>query len=279
MAWMGRGVDGSRGSPKRLARGGGAVRERAMPRTRMTSSRVTVLASVVVMALATTPPSVAAQSVAAQNVAPAKVAPVKQIAVERMKAGTVKLDGRLDDAVWKTATFHADFEQKGNDRSYPARVKTEVAFVRDDDALYVGARMQKEAHGGSRSLLGQRDDVGNAERFLVSLDTHRDRTTAYTFGVTVGGVRVDYMQARDLEGWRDDSFDPVWEARVDAGGETWTAELRIPFSQLRFSKAGEQIWGLNVRRWNPTTYLDVYWVVIPYDVSGWASRFGELRGI
>lgn len=247
------------------------MRERT---ARMTPRRVNALACAIAVAVAGTPPSVAAQ-----DAARAKIAPVKQITVERIRAGTVKLDGRLDDSVWKHATFHADFEQKGNDRSYPPRVRTEVAFLRDDEALYVGARMQNETGGASRSLLGNRDDVGNAERVLVSLDTRRDRTTAYTFGVTVGGVRVDYMQARDMEGWKDDSFDPVWEARVDVGAATWTAELRIPFSQLRFSNADGQIWGLNVRRWNPTTYLDVYWVVIPYDMSGWASRFGELRGL
>ena len=247
------------------------MRERA---ARLKSKCISAFACAVAIALAELP-----SSARAQDAARVKPAAVKQMTVERISAGTVKLDGRLDDSVWRHATFHSDFEQKGNDRSYPPRVRTEVAFLRDDEALYVGARMQNEAGGASRSLLGRRDDVGNAERILVSLDTRRDRTTAYTFGVTVGGVRVDYMQARDMEGWKDDSFDPVWEARVDAGAETWTAEMRIPFSQLRFSNAGEQIWGLNVRRWNPTTYLDVYWVVIPYDVSGWASRFGELRGL
>ena len=223
--------------------------------------------------------AVAPRCVSAQSSAPITPTVVKQITVERIGAGAVRLDGRLDDSVWKHAPFHADFEQKGNDRSYPPRVRTEVAFLRDDEALYVGARMQKEAGGASRRLLGSRDDVGNAERILVSLDTHRDRTTAYTFGVTVGGVRVDYLQSHDMEGWKDDSFDPVWEARVSVDSASWTAEMRIPFSQLRFSSAGDRIWGLNVRRWNPTTYLDVYWVVIPYNVSGWASRFGELRGL
>ena len=247
------------------------MRERT---ARMTPKRVSALTCAVAIALAGLAPGVAAQ-----DAARAKVVAPKQIIVERISAGSVKLDGRLDDSVWKQATFHSDFEQKGNDRSYPPRVRTEVAFLRDDEALYVGARMQNETGGASRSLLGRRDDVGNAERILVSLDTHRDRTTAYTFGVTLGGVRVDYLQARDMEGWKDDSFDPVWEARVDVGAATWTAELRIPFSQLRFAGAGEQVWGLNVRRWNPTTFLDVYWVVIPYDVSGWASRFGELRGL
>ena len=251
------------------------MRERA---ARLTPGRICALACAVALAVAATAPRASAQDAARVKAATVK-STVKQITVERISTGAVKLDGRLDDSVWKHATFHSDFDQKGNDRSYPPRVRTEVAFLRDDEALYVGARMQNEAGGGTRSLLGNRDDVGNAERILVSLDTHRDRTTAYTFGVTVGGVRVDYMQARDLEGWQDSSFDPVWQARVEAGPETWTAEMRIPFSQLRFSTGGDQIWGLNVRRWNPTTYLDVYWVVIPYDVSGWASRFGELHGL
>lgn len=247
------------------------MRERA---ARMTPRSVGAFACAMVIAVAGTP-----LRARAQDAARIKSTLLKQITVERIHAGLVKLDGRLDDSVWKHATFHSDFEQKGNDRSYPPRVRTEVAFLRDDEALYVGARMQKEAGDASSTLLGSRDDAGNAERILVSLDTHRDRTTAYTFGVTVGGVRVDYLQSHDMEGWKDDSFDPVWEARVDVGTETWTAEMRIPFSQLRFSTAGEKIWGLNVRRWNPTTYLDVYWVVIPYDMSGWASRFGELRGL
>jgi hypothetical protein len=226
------------------------------------------------------PPARPTTTAAAKPAAPTPpVAPVlKQMAVARV-TGAIELDGRLDDAAWAGATFRSDFEQKGNDRSYPPRIRTEVAFLRDDQALYVAARMQNEPDGASRALLGRRDDVGSAERFLVSLDTHRDLATAYTFGVTVGGVRVDHMHARDLEGWRDDSFDPLWDARVATEADSWTAELRIPFSQLRFAPGDEQVWGLNVRRWNPTTYLDVYWVVIPYETSGWASRFGELRGL
>jgi hypothetical protein len=224
-------------------------------------------------------PPAATRTAAAAPTQPAPVAkPPKTMAVGRL-GGAIALDGRLDDAAWAGVAFRSDFEQKGNDRAYVPRVRTEVAFLRDDDALYVAARMQNEANGASRALLGRRDDVGSAERILVSLDTFRDLATAYTFGVTVGGVRVDHMHARDLEGWKDDSYDPLWDARVSADAEGWTAELRIPFSQLRFSPGDDQVWGLNVRRWNPTTYLDVYWVVIPYETSGWASRFGELRGL
>jgi hypothetical protein len=109
----------------------------------MTPQRVQTLA--LAMALAAAP-----LSGAAQNVVKVDAAPVKQLTVQRIKAGTVKLDGRLDDTVWAKASFHSDFEQKGNDRSYPPRVRTEVAFVRDDEALYVAARMQNDVAGAPR---------------------------------------------------------------------------------------------------------------------------------
>src|SRR5262245_37136511 len=132
----------------------------------------------VTVALVGAPMSVAAQSAAPPPAVP--TAPrVKEITVQRINGKSINLDGRLDDAIWKQATFHSDFEQKGNERSYPPRVRTEVAFVRDDEALYVGARMQNEAQTAPRVLLGRRDEVGNAERILVSLDTQHDFTTAY----------------------------------------------------------------------------------------------------
>src|SRR5688572_17547228 len=146
--------------------------------------RMKTLACAVTIALGGTPLSVSAQAagpavaarhtsqaVAAENAGPAKTG-VKQITVERVKAGAVQVDGRLDDAVWARATFHSDFDHKGTDRSYPPRVRTEFAFLLDEEALYLGARMQNDVGGAPRVLLGRRDDAGSAERILVSLDTH-----------------------------------------------------------------------------------------------------------
>jgi hypothetical protein len=99
------------------------MRERT---ARMTSGGLSALAWALAIALAKAPPSVSAQ-----DAARVEAAPVKQITVERMSAG-LRLDGRLDDDAWKQATFHSDFLQKGNDRSYPPRLRTEVAFLRAD---------------------------------------------------------------------------------------------------------------------------------------------------
>lgn len=206
-------------------------------------------------------------------------APGKRMAATRIADGTIALDGRLDEGVWATVPFRDDFLQRGKDRGFDPRAETRIAVLYDDEALYVGARMEGDPEGGVGPRVGARDDAGNVDRILVSLDTDRDRTTAYTFGVTRGGVRLDYVQSRDTEGWRDESFDPAWAARVASDPAGWTAEMRIPFSQLRSASGDDQVWGLNVRRVDPASFLNVYWVVVPYDEAGWASRFGELHGL
>ena len=83
--------------------------------------------------------------------------------------------------------------------------------------------------------LGRRDLVSQAEHIFVSLDTYSDRRTAYTFGVTASGVRLDRYHPRDDEDFFDVGFDPVWEAQTSIDARGWTAELWIPFSQLRFN--------------------------------------------
>jgi hypothetical protein len=194
------------------------------------------------------------------------------------RTGAIQLDGRLDERSWDRAVFVFDFLQKGRLRGFPPRERTEVAFLYDDEALYVGARLQRRKPTEIRALVARRDDPGADERFLVSLDTYLDRQTAYTFGVTAGGVRLDFHHPRDRERDRDESFDPVWEAKTVVDSAGWTAEMRIPFSQLRFTRDAPT-WGVNLRRWDPETQMNAYWVVVPLFESGWASRFGNLTGL
>ena len=71
----------------------------------------------------------------------------------------------------------------------------------------------------------------------------------------------------------------MWEARTATNSSGWTAELWIPFSQLRFNDSPKQVWGLNVGRYTPTLNEEDYWVSIPRTVTAWASRFGDLIGL
>src|SRR3954465_7814249 len=98
-----------------------------------------------------------------------------------------KVDGRLDDAVWSTAVFVTDLVAKQPLEGAAPRALTRVAFAYDEDALYVGARMESERPGDVPVLLTRRDNYGVSETLIVALDTYFDRRTAYTFGVTSAG--------------------------------------------------------------------------------------------
>jgi hypothetical protein len=204
----------------------------------------------------------------------------KSATAVRVGAETIDVDGRLDEEVWRNAPAVSDFVQKEPIEGDAPTERTEVRFVYDDNALYVGARMFTRIPATIQAPLGRRDDVDNqTEHFFISLDTFFDHRTAYTFGVSAAGVRLDRYHPNDDEQTADEGFDPVWQAKIHVDEEGWTAELWIPFTQLRFNNTEEQVWGLNLRRFTPTLEEQDDWVLIPRTQRAWSSRFGELRGL
>ncbi len=191
-----------------------------------------------------------------------------------------KIDGRLDEALWKSAVAIDDFSQQ---RPVPGASPTErtiVYLVYDDQALYVGARMLRQRPDLIVRNMSRRDGQGNAERLTITLDPQRDRRTGVGFGVSASGVRSDFRhtQDEDMRG-RESQFDPVWAAAAHIDSTGWTAEMRIPFSQLRFPVGSEQQWGLQIDRWIPDKNEDLQWVMIPPSETGYISRFGTLTGL
>jgi len=197
----------------------------------------------------------------------------------RVPSGSVKLDGRLDEAFWERAQPLTDVLQAEPTEGAAPTDAMEVRFVYDEGALWVGARMHNTNAGRIQAPMSRRDSGDQAEYLQIELDTYHDRRTAYMFGVTASGVRLDHFHPTDNQDDTDAEFNPVWEARTSVDAQGWTAEMWIPFSQLRFNDAPERVWGLNVKRWVPTLNEEDYWVVIGRTARGWASRFGELRGI
>jgi hypothetical protein len=204
---------------------------------------------------------------------------VGAVTATRIKGATPRLDGRLDDAVWSTASWNSDFTQREPTEGAKATARTEVAFLYDDAALYIGARMQKGGDAPVRALVTRRDNQGSSDQIVVSLDSYHDRRTAYSFGVTAAGVRIDYFHSSDDQYNRDYSFDPVWEAQTEIVPSGWTAELRIPFTQLRFNAGEVQVWGVNLTRSIPALNEEDYLVLVRRNETGWSSRFAELRGV
>jgi hypothetical protein len=204
----------------------------------------------------------------------------KRAFATRLGGVAPRMDGRLDDAVWAQARWFSDFVQKEPVEGAAPTERTEVGILYDDEAIYVGARMYAADPAAIQRVVGRRDvNGGLSEHIWISFDSYRDRRTAYSFGVTASGVRIDWYHPVDHEYRIDMSFDPVWDARAVVDSLGWTAELRIPFSQLRYRPDSVQQWGMNVDRWIPSRNEDVFWVPVPRNEVGWSSRMGDLVGI
>jgi len=206
-------------------------------------------------------------------------APRKQMRASRISNGAVRLDGRLDDEVWSQAGKVSDFLQKEPVENGTPSGQTEVAIAYDDDAVYVGARMYCKNPEKLAMYLDRHDNQGPAEQFIVTLDSYHDHRTAYGFGVNVAGVRFDRYNSSDNEFDKDFSYNPVWEAATSRDTISWSCEMRIPFSQLRFHDQPVQTWGVQFNRWIPGNFEDIFWVVIPRNATGFSSWFGEMSGI
>ena len=205
--------------------------------------------------------------------------PQKRATAVRISPGAIRLDGRLDDAAWTSAPVLRDFVQKDPIEGAAPTDQLEIKIAYDDRALYVATRVRAKDPLTIQAPISRRDNIHQAEHIWISLDTYRDRRTAYSFAVTASGVRGDWFHPRDNEFDIDLSFDPVWQAATARDSAGWTAEMRIPFSQLRFNAAEEQEWGVNFDYWSPSKNEDVFWVAVPKKETGWSSWMGTLTGI
>jgi hypothetical protein len=205
--------------------------------------------------------------------------PHKQITAERVPTGAIHLDGRLEDPAWVSARWVRDFVQKMPIEGAAPSDSMRLAIVYDRAALYIGARMYSSDPAHIQAPLSRRDNTSQADHLWVSFDTYHDRRTAYSFGVTASGVRMDWYHPQDNEYHIDESFDPVWTAMAVIDSLGWTAEMRIPFSQLRFNDQPVQLWGFNADHWIPSRNEDDYWIAVPRNQTGWSSWMGELVGI
>src|SRR6476469_1366449 len=193
--------------------------------------------------------------------------PAKHARATRVPNGSIVVDGRLDEALWTTLPPITDFHQKQPNEGAEPTERTEVRLAYDDAALYVGARMYAKDPSRIQAPIGRRDNIGQMEYLVISLDTYHDRRTAYSFAITASGVRGDFYVASDAADDMVATFDPVWDGHAHRDALGWTAEMRIPFNQLRFNAADRQSWGVNFDRWIPSTNEDIYWIPIPSNVT------------
>lgn len=190
--------------------------------------------------------------------------------------GPVVVDGRLNEPAWELASPATEFTQVDPEEGAPASERTEVRVLYDADALYIGARLYDRA--GVSTRLARRDATESAsDHFSVAFDSYHDHQTAFRFRINPSGVRGDEILTGGFLG--DDSWDPVWEAETAVTDSGWVAELRIPFSQLRFSSGREQVWGIQLERVISRTRETAVFSFTPKSQFGGIARYGHLEGI
>lgn len=198
-------------------------------------------------------------------------------AVEVPAALAVAVDGAVTEAAWEKATPVTDFVQRDPKEGGVPSQRTEVRVLYDRTYLYVAVRALDTAPTSIVGIRTRRDLASPSDWIRVIVDSYRDRRTAYEFAVNPAGVKQDTYHFAD--GNSDRSWDAVWDVAVARGPEGWTAEFRIPFSQLRFEPGKTGTFGFAVIREIGRLNETSTWPLIAKSRQGFVSQFGELRGL
>lgn len=192
--------------------------------------------------------------------------------------GRPSLDGRLDETVWSEASRASGFVQFAPSPGSPASERTEAMVLYDDAALWIGMRMYDTRPDSIRAQFVRRDDAGATSDWAhVFIDSYLDRRTAFHFATTPTGARLDVLHIEDTG--EDASWNAVWEVATRVEDWGWSAEFRIPLTQLRFGGGDGMVWGINFMRDIARRSERSYWVEIPPESGRLVSLFGQLDGL
>jgi hypothetical protein len=195
-------------------------------------------------------------------------------------AGTIKIDGVLDEADWAKAPRISNFTQRELAEGAPATERTEVAVLYDATDLFIGVWCFDSEPG---KIVAQRMkwdfDPDTEDAVKIVLDTYQDRRNGYLFMVNPNGAQADVL-VMDNGRKENEDWNGVWYAAARRTAEGWFAEIRIPFSTLKFGAAAAQAWGFNVERDIRRKREQVLW-------QGWSrdaeivqvNRAGTLEGL
>lgn len=192
----------------------------------------------------------------------------------------IRADGLLDEEAWLRANVAGDFIMYNPFNGIASKYNTEVRVLYDDEALYIGAMMYDDSPDSIFTELGARDDDNiNSDNFYVEISPFNDGLNGEVFKVTASGVQIDNKLSTGESWEREDTWDAVWESRTAILENGWSAEIRIPYSALRFSKAAAQLWGINfwreVRRDRETSS----WSFVTKEYGSTITHLGELGGL
>lgn len=187
------------------------------------------------------------------------------------------IDGLLNDAGWDIVDWQSDFVENLPDENTPPTEQTKFKVVYDSKYLYVAFRCYDHEPDKIVKRLSRRDGF-DGDFVEVNIDSYHDMRSGFSFTISASGVKSDEFIADNGNNW-DASWNPIWYVKTNVDAEGWTAEMKIPLSQLKFSDSEDQVWGFQATRRYFRKQERSIWQRIPADAPGWVSEFGELRGL
>lgn len=188
------------------------------------------------------------------------------------------INGILDEEFWEsTGEWIDDFIQHEPYNGAKASQKTDFKILFDDDNLYVAVKAFDTAPDSIVNRLTRRDQA-DGDLVGIILDSYHDLRTGFLFGVSSAGVKYDLMFTNDGQN-EDETWDPNWWVKTSMNKEGWVAEMKIPFSQVRFEKNSGDVWGLELARVLYRRNETCFWQHIPKEAPGLVHLFGELSGL
>lgn len=187
------------------------------------------------------------------------------------------LDGRDDDPVWQSAPLIDGFRQFAPAEDAPTAFRTTTRVVYDAKNIYVFVRAYDPHPDSIVSLLSRRDVRTNSDQIKILIDSYHDRRTGVELMVNPAGVQRDAMMHSDVV--EDMSWDGIWDVSTKIDSLGWTAEFRVPFSQLRFNTADEHTFGFGIWRDIARINQRDSWPVYRGSRATLVSQLGELSGL
>ena len=194
-----------------------------------------------------------------------------------------EIDGRLDEPIWQQAVPCTDFFQREPSEGAPASERTEVRLLYDDENIYLGCRcFDTEPDRLVADRMRRDDELDENDSIQLILDTYNDRRGGFFFSTNPLGAMWDALLTDEGRS-RNEAWNCVWQCRATRTDSGWTAEIAIPFDQLRYAESDAAVWGINICRTIPRKNEDDFLVPPPqsYGFGGQfrTSRLAELRGL
>ena len=187
------------------------------------------------------------------------------------------INGDLDDEAWIQGTWEGGFVQHEPYENRPPSQATEFKICFDDMNLYVGVKALDSSPDSINRRMERRDNA-DGDMIMILFDSYHDLRTGFLFGLSPVSARFDEIMSNDGAS-EDTSWDPIWQGKAKVHDWGWAAEMKIPFTQLRFKKNSGEVWGLIVGRFLYRKSEMSLWPAIPRDAPGFIHMAGELGGL